>query len=131
MRFWTIWTLRGLTLKERIHRTLEWLCLAIADLLPKRLAYWVALRQIGKATMKSENVPATSLDNVLRNLGNVRDGKPLEVFVWHETMRYPEDKHDVHVNVAPSQLASVPKPLSFNDIARNIEQFRKENPNGR
>lgn len=63
--------------------------------------------QIGKATMTSQNVPATSLDNVLENLGNVKNGTPLKQFEWHETMRpdIPED-HD-HVHVAPSTLPPV------------------------
>lgn len=78
MKFTTIWSLPGLPLKERINRTLDCWSLNIADLLPKRLAYWITIRQIGKATMTSRNVPATPLDDILRNLGNIREGKVVE-----------------------------------------------------
>lgn len=78
MKFTTIWSLPGLPLKERIDRTLDLWSMNVADILPKRVAYWVALRQIGKATMKSPHVPATPLDDVLRNLGRIREGKEVE-----------------------------------------------------
>lgn len=82
MRFTTIWSIPGLPLTERIDRTLDWAAMELADILPKRAVYWITMVQIGKATMTSQNVPATSLDNILTNLGNVRNGKPLEQFVW-------------------------------------------------
>lgn len=84
MKFTTIWSLPGLPLKERVNRTLDLWAMCSADWLPKRMTYWITLRQIGKATMTSQNVPATSLDNVLQNLGNIKDGKPLEQFKWSE-----------------------------------------------
>lgn len=85
MRFTTIWSLPELPIKERIDRTLDLWSMNLADILPSRVTYWITMRQIGKATMTSQNVPATSLDNVLTNLGNVREGKPLEQFKWAET----------------------------------------------
>ena len=107
MKFTSIW-FPGypMSLKEKINRTLDLWAMCVPDWLPKRLSYWIALRMIGKATITSQNVPATSLDNVLRNLGHIREGKPLEAFQWHESMRYPEDKHDKHVHVRPSELLS-------------------------
>lgn len=78
MKFTTIWSLPGLSLKERVNRTLDCWSLNIADILPKRLAYWITMRQIGKATMKSKNVPATPLDDILRNLENIREGRPVK-----------------------------------------------------
>lgn len=36
--------------------------------LPLRVRYWVTLQEIGFATRKSPNVPATSLTNILRDL---------------------------------------------------------------
>jgi hypothetical protein len=111
MRFTHIWFrwVRGypMPLKEKIERTKDLWSMCMADWLPRRASYWIAMRQIGKATMTSQNVPATSLDNVLRNLGNVKDGKPLEQFVWHESMRFPEDDHSEHVHVAPSSLPPI------------------------
>jgi hypothetical protein len=105
MRFWSIWRPGyPMALKEKIERTKDWAAMELERLLPKRAAYWVAMVQIGRATMTSQNVPATSLDNVLTNLGNVKDGKPLEQFKWHESMRFPEDDHSEHVHVAPLDL---------------------------
>lgn len=98
MKFTTIWSLPGLPLKERIDRTLDWACMEIADLLPKRASYWIALMQISKATMKSPHVPATPLDDVLRNLGRIREGKDVEA--WDA----PEDSWFVqkeYATVAP------------------------------
>lgn len=82
MKFTTIWSLRGMALKERISRTLDLWSMSLADILPKRVVFWITLRQIGKATMTSQNVLATSLDNVLQNLQNIREDKPLEQFRW-------------------------------------------------
>lgn len=108
MRFWSIWRPGyPMAFKEKIERTKDWAAMELEHLLPKRAAYWVAMVQIGKATMKSQNVPATSLDNVLENLGNVKNGKPLKVFEWHESKHFPEDDHSEHVHVAPSSLLPV------------------------
>lgn len=84
MRFTTIWSLPGLPLHERIDRTKDLWSMNLADILPKRVVYWIAMRQIGHATKTSQNVPATSLDNVLENLHNIRHGKPLVQFKWTE-----------------------------------------------
>lgn len=83
MHFTSIW-FPGypMSLKEKINRTIDLWSMCAADWLPKRVVYWITMRQIGKATMTSQNVPATSLDNVLTNLGNVREDKPLEQFKW-------------------------------------------------
>lgn len=84
MHFTSIW-FPGypMSLKEKIERTKDLWSMCVDDILPKRVRYWVAMREIGKATMTSQNVPATSLDNVLRNLGNLREEKPLEQFKWY------------------------------------------------
>jgi hypothetical protein len=85
MKFTSIW-FPGypMTFREKIERTKDLWSMCMVDWLPKRASYWITMRMIGKATMTSENVPATSLDNVLTNLGNVREGKPLEAFSWSE-----------------------------------------------
>lgn len=45
MRFWTIWTMPAMSLKERWRRTWdEWLAMKIAWALPKRVLYWAAVR---------------------------------------------------------------------------------------
>lgn len=105
MRFTTIWSLPGLPFKERIDRTLDCWALNAADWMPKRLAFWVAYRQIGSATMKSAHVPATPLDVVLKNIQNIRDGKPIEA--WrpkHMSELFPDEDHSKHIHVAPSQI---------------------------
>lgn len=45
MRLTTIWTLRGMTLRERLNRTGEAFIRAVAHRLPQRLAYWVLIDQ--------------------------------------------------------------------------------------
>lgn len=64
----TIWTLPTLPLSERLRRTRDWSAQQVAAALPLRVRYWVTLAEIGKATMSSENVPATPLDEILHNL---------------------------------------------------------------
>lgn len=68
MRFRTIWSIRGMSLAERLRRTRDWAAMKIGAKLPLRIRYWVAIMEIGYATKVSENVPATPLDEVLRNL---------------------------------------------------------------
>lgn len=69
MRFTTIWDLTfPLPLKERLKRTRDWAALEVALKLPLRVKYWCAINMIGRATMKSPNVPASTVDYVLDNL---------------------------------------------------------------
>lgn len=91
MRFTSIW-FPGypMALGEKIDRTKDLWSMNVYDILPKRVKYWVAMRAIGYATKTSQNIPATSLDNVLRNLGNIKDGKPLEQFEWTEPEGWKE-----------------------------------------
>lgn len=70
MRFRTIWTMPAMTLSERLRRTRDWAARAVAEKLPLRIRYWVTLQEIGRATMKSENVPATPLDEILQGLAS-------------------------------------------------------------
>lgn len=73
--------------------------------------------QIGKATITSQNVPATSLDNVLDNLGRVKDGEPLKQFEWDESMRHKDDD-SVHIVVNPGQLSVEEMTLEMRDQLR-------------
>lgn len=68
MRFWTIWTIPACSLLERLQRTRDWAAMAVGARLPVRIRYWVTVLELGKATMKSPNVPATPLSDILRNL---------------------------------------------------------------
>lgn len=44
------------------------------DRLPQRVKYWVAMGEIAKATRTSKDVPATPLDEVLKNLETPKNG---------------------------------------------------------
>jgi hypothetical protein len=68
MNFKTIWTLPGLPLRERWLRTRDWAAIRVGEKLPVRIRYWVTLRAMADATMKSPNVPATTLDYILDHL---------------------------------------------------------------
>lgn len=68
MRFKTIWTLPGLSLRERLLRTRDWAASEFGARLPLRVRYWVTLQELGKATVNSPDVPATNLSDILREL---------------------------------------------------------------
>jgi hypothetical protein len=68
MRFRTIWTLPAMTFRERLRRTRDWAAMKVAAALPLRVRYWTTILEVGHATIHSPNVPATPLDEVLRNL---------------------------------------------------------------
>jgi hypothetical protein len=68
VRFTTIWTIPAMSLTERLRRTRDWAAQEFAARLPKRIKYFVTLQQIGRATMTSPNIPATPLEDILRNL---------------------------------------------------------------
>ena len=68
MRFKTIWTIPAMTLAERLRRTRDWAAWKIAAALPLNIRYWVVIQMVGKATMDSPNVPATTLTDILRNI---------------------------------------------------------------
>lgn len=68
MRFWTIWTLPACTIREKLRRTRDWAAQRVGSFLPQRVRYFVTLREIARATRESKNIPATPLEDVLRNL---------------------------------------------------------------
>jgi len=68
MRFKTIWTIGAMTFAERLRRTRDWAAAKIGYALPVRIKYWVTMQMIGKAVRDSPNIPATSLDDILRKL---------------------------------------------------------------
>lgn len=53
---------------ERLRRTRDWAAMTLGAKLPLRIRYWVTMQEIGHATAKSPNVPATSLDEILRGM---------------------------------------------------------------
>lgn len=68
MRLRTIWTIHNMPILERLRRTNEWLALSTARRLPGRVRYWATMTEIAKATRTSPHIPATPLDEVLKNL---------------------------------------------------------------
>ena len=50
MKFRTIWSLKGMPVKERCRRTIELWTIKLAWALPRKLAYWAAIRVISNAT---------------------------------------------------------------------------------
>lgn len=69
MKLKTIWTIPGMTKKERFRRTREWAAQVVATKLPLRIRYWATVSEITKATMDLPgDVMATRLDEVLQNL---------------------------------------------------------------
>jgi hypothetical protein len=68
MRLTTILTLPGATLSEKGRRIRDWVAQKVAGILPRRVRYWSTIGDLAKATTASANVPATPLDEVMRNL---------------------------------------------------------------
>ena len=69
MKFWTIWTLSGMALRERLHRTADWALRWVAHLMPRRLAYWVLIDCGVKAIQGDEIVPEVTFFDVLERTG--------------------------------------------------------------
>lgn len=68
MRLTTILFMPSLSLRERFIRLRDWAAREFGARLPLRVRYWVTLQEVGRATMKSPNVPATPLGDVLQGL---------------------------------------------------------------
>lgn len=64
----TIWTMPAMTLMERLRRTREWAAMEIAAHLPLRIRYWTTMQELARATTDSSNIPATPLEDILRNM---------------------------------------------------------------
>lgn len=73
MKLSSIWSLPSYPLAERLRRTRDWAAQEIGRRLPLRIRFWVTLQEIGKATMTSPDVPATSCDTIIRNLETPRN----------------------------------------------------------
>jgi len=64
MKLTTIWTLKGLPLKERLARTQEWAWMNLAHHLPRRLAYWSFIDS-GVRHMGNDIVPDVRYTEIL------------------------------------------------------------------
>lgn len=68
MRLGSIWTLRGYSLRERLHRTGEWALIETAARMPRELQFRVfcaVINQYGWAHPKAE-IPAITVEDVLK-----------------------------------------------------------------
>jgi hypothetical protein len=68
MRFWTIWTLPAMPLRERLGRTREWAALWVAHRLPRRLAYWSFIDSVGRYTGGDDVIPEIRAMDVLQRM---------------------------------------------------------------
>lgn len=74
MKLTTIWTIRAMTLRERLNRTGEAFVRGLAHRLPRRLAYW-SLIDTGVRHMRSdETVPEVPFTVILERAG--KDARP-------------------------------------------------------
>lgn len=65
MKFWTIWTLPSLSLRERINRTVEWGWRTAAHHLPRPLAYWSFIDSGARLIGPGEVVPEARYTELL------------------------------------------------------------------
>jgi hypothetical protein len=69
MKLSTIWTLRGLPIRERFARTSEAVVRWVAHRLPRRLAYWSLIDSGVRHMEPSEVVPEVTFMTVLERAG--------------------------------------------------------------
>lgn len=66
MRISTIWTIGGMSLSERIRRTVDTTACSLAYRLPKRVKYW-AFIHVGARAMGNRVVPEALYMDVLKD----------------------------------------------------------------
>lgn len=69
MRLSTIWTLKGMPLRERLNRTGEYVASTIAYHLPKRIAYWSYIHTGVRHMEANEVVPEVRYTEILERAG--------------------------------------------------------------
>lgn len=69
MRMTTIWTLRGLPLRERLARTREAMWRGLAHRLPRKLAYWSFIDTGVRHIAHDETVPDVTYTVLLERAG--------------------------------------------------------------
>lgn len=75
MKFTTIWTLRGMTLRERINRTNDAAIRWAAHRLPRRLAYWSFIDTGVRHIEGSEIVPEVRYTDLLERAGKAASSR--------------------------------------------------------
>lgn len=69
MKFSTIWTLRGMALRERLNRTVEAFWMSLAHRLPRPLAYWSFIDSGVRYMRDDEIVPEVHYAELLQRMG--------------------------------------------------------------
>jgi hypothetical protein len=70
MRFWTIWTMPAMALRERLNRTGEWVLRGMAHRLPRKLAYWSFIDTGVRYMRSDEVVPEVAYTDLLQRAGD-------------------------------------------------------------
>jgi hypothetical protein len=75
MRLRTIWnpTMRGYTLRSRLHYTGEWFLRGVAHRLPRRLAYFSFIDSGARYMLPTEIVPEVRYTDILRRFSRKVD----------------------------------------------------------
>lgn len=68
MKFSTIWTLRAMSLRERVNRTVDRTAMVIALHLPKRIAYWSYIHTGVRCIEAHEVVPKVRYTEILERI---------------------------------------------------------------
>ena len=68
MRLKTIWTLRDMSLHERLSRTQEWCWMKTAHRLPRKLAYWSFIDSGVRHMKPDEVVPEVHYTDLLQRM---------------------------------------------------------------
>lgn len=70
MKLTTIWTLSGMSLRERVRRTNEAAIRGLAHRLPRRLAYWSFIDTGVRHIASNETVPDVRYTDLLERAGS-------------------------------------------------------------
>lgn len=73
MKFTTIWTLRGMSLRERLNRTSVAAIAGLAHRLPRRLAYWSFIDSGVRYMRDDEVVPEVRYMDLVQRMGKELD----------------------------------------------------------
>lgn len=66
MKLSTIWTIRSMSVPERLRRTIDTLACSLAYHLPKRVKYWAYIH-VGTQAMKGRVVPEATFMELLQD----------------------------------------------------------------
>jgi hypothetical protein len=70
VKFLTIWTLRAMTMRERLNQTGEWAVMILAHRLPRKLAYWSFIDTGVRYMDKDDTVPDVHFMTLVKRAGD-------------------------------------------------------------